>query len=157
MTTTKALLETLVMLYSPKQKTRVRPTVDCSNSENLTKQSFKDECDINNVVDRFVQTGQLPFNVRIGGVFEEAPSMSLKEALDIARGAQSDWDNLSDEVRQSFDNQFENYVDFMQNYEEVEYGDGSEFTDENPLNSTPSEKKNEATDVGASDSAVNST
>ncbi len=37
---------------------RNRPTIDCG--EGLTKQSFKDECDINFIMNKWQRTGQIP-------------------------------------------------------------------------------------------------
>ncbi len=37
---------------------RHRPTIDCGKS--LTKQSFKDECDINFIMDKWKRTGEIP-------------------------------------------------------------------------------------------------
>ena len=35
------------------------------NTESMTQQSFKDECDINVILRRFAVTGELPDNIRV--------------------------------------------------------------------------------------------
>jgi len=38
---------------------RTRPVIDCSKDKHITKQSFKRECDINNIMARYRKTGVL--------------------------------------------------------------------------------------------------
>ena len=61
-----------------------RETATICEEETLTQQHFKDECDINAILERFNVTGQLPTNVRqpISGDFIEA--MDYKTAMGLS-------------------------------------------------------------------------
>ncbi|AXL14568.1 internal scaffolding protein [Microviridae sp.] len=54
-------------------------------SPTLTKQYFKDECDINNIVNRFQETGQIPLTNNLDPQYGFAPTMDLKTALDLVK------------------------------------------------------------------------
>lgn len=71
----------------------------------LTQQQFKDEADINNLVDRFLRTGEIPpVDARaMYGDFVDAPQ-SYQEALDAVFAAQEGFDALPSKTRQRFNN-----------------------------------------------------
>ncbi|AXL15439.1 internal scaffolding protein [Microviridae sp.] len=52
-------------------------------AEKITRDSFKDEVDVNNVIKRFVRTGELP-KAREDAQFGEAPNKTLHEAACIS-------------------------------------------------------------------------
>lgn len=77
-----------------------------------TKQSFKEECDINTIVRRFGLTGELPSNVRMPqyGDFEEV--MDYHTAMNAIRAAQESFQAMPAEVRARFGNDPGRFVDF---------------------------------------------
>lgn len=81
------------------------------SKESMTHQSFKAECDINRIVGNYQQTGMMPSNILQNPQYGEAPTMDLKEALDTVNQLKEQFNNQS--VFQTFDE----YVDFMQNYD----------------------------------------
>ena len=76
-----------------------------STESTLTQQQFKDEADINNLVDRFLRTGEIPpVDARaMYGDFVDAPQ-SYQEALDAVFAAQEGFNALPSKVRQRFNN-----------------------------------------------------
>lgn len=57
--------------------------------DKLTRDSFKDECDINNIVATFVRTGMVNHIPRTEPQYGEAPDLSFHEAACIAARAAS--------------------------------------------------------------------
>ena len=76
-----------------------------STEPTMTQQQFKDEADINNLVDRFLRTGEIPsIDARaMYGDFVDVPQ-SYQEALDAVFAAQAGFDTLPAKTRQRFNN-----------------------------------------------------
>lgn len=81
-------------------------------AEGMTKQSFKEECDINTLVQRFGLTGQLPENVRapVYGDFTEV--VDYQSALNAVIAADASFMELPASVRSRFANNPALFVDF---------------------------------------------
>jgi len=83
----------------------------------MTKQSFKDECDINNIVRDFTPQGLAALTLQTfqQGTFQDLPdSVDYQQALEIARSAEAAFAQLPAQVRARFDNSAERFLDFMQ-------------------------------------------
>lgn len=82
----------------------------------LAQQSFRDETDINNILERFNITGELPGGQTQPqyGDFLESP-VDYKQALDVVKGAQSAFNALPAALRARFDNDATKFVDFASN------------------------------------------
>lgn len=87
--------------------------------ESLTKQSFRDECNINNIVNRFTNTGQLPTSNKGEPHYDFAPNIEFKEALDLTKKLHSEFNNLTAEEREQFDNNPTQYAEFLSLYAEA--------------------------------------
>jgi len=78
----------------------------------LTKQSFRDECDINNILRKFNVTGQLP----VGSVQPQYGDFSgitdYQSALNAVMAAQDSFLELPAKVRAKFDNDPALFVEF---------------------------------------------
>nr|UXQ87953.1 MAG: internal scaffolding protein [Microvirus sp.] len=110
----------------------------------LTKQSFKDECNINNIVNRFQSTGQLPTNLNQDPQYGFCPEIDFKEALDLTKNLQAEFDALSSDDKAGFDNNFQNYGAFLQEYSERPesfYNIPEIKTDTNVSKTTPDTKE----------------
>ena len=59
---------------------RKRVSIKFDQELKVTRGSFKDECDVNKIVERYVETGEVPVNRRGNPEYGEAPSQSLHEA-----------------------------------------------------------------------------
>lgn len=87
-----------------------------------TKQSFKAECDIQNILRKFQKTGILEHARRYGGEFGHAPAVDFKTAMDIVARGRSMWEDLPSSLKKRF-NSAEEFVAFCQddgNREEAE-------------------------------------
>lgn len=81
----------------------------------LTKQQFADECDINNIIDRFEQTGQLPAGTNREPQYGYAPATDFREAMEIVTKAKENFDRLPAQIRARFGNSPENFLQFAEN------------------------------------------
>ena len=89
-----------------------RPVRTYNEEPSMTKQSFKDEVDINNIVAKFEQ-GVIPVMASGEPQYGDSPVMDLKEALDTVFDARGEFNELPPEHRALFNNQAENYFDFL--------------------------------------------
>lgn len=80
----------------------------------MTKQSFKDECDINLIMKRFRLTGQITNSIEPSqmtyGDFSDVPD--YRTALERVERAQDAFMSLPAEVRKRFDNDPGSFIDF---------------------------------------------
>lgn len=78
----------------------------------LAKQSFKEECDINTIVERFGITGQLPQNVRMPtyGDFEQV--YDFHTAMNAIRAAEESFMAMPAKIRARFQNDPQQFVEF---------------------------------------------
>lgn len=85
-----------------------------------TKQSFAEECDINNIVRKAAKNGFTPPDDgnRFYGDFSE--SVDYRSALDLIMDAQRQFDDLPSNVRARFANDPANFLDFVHNPENAE-------------------------------------
>ena len=87
-----------------------------------TVQSFKEECDINNVMLRFEQTGILEHVSTYApqwGDFSDTPS-SYQDALAQIKNAEDMFKDLPARVREQFDNNPGKFIDFVENPENTQ-------------------------------------
>lgn len=80
----------------------------------LTKQCFRDESDINNILKRFERTGVLPEMIRQNpqyGDFTDVPS--YQESLDIVMKAEEQFLSLDAKLRREFDNDPVKFLEFV--------------------------------------------
>jgi len=79
-----------------------RPTVDCSDDIVRTKQEFKDECDINNILAKFRRTGRITHIREHGARYGDATLTSYEEAMLTIAGANTLWEDLPSDLRNKF-------------------------------------------------------
>lgn len=117
----------------------------------LTKQYFKDECDINNIVNRFSETGHLPYQNNLEPQYGEAPKMDLKEALDMVNFAREEFDELDTVNKDRFGHNFNNYCQFLSDYEESPESFYADTLPKTDTSVSPTPKVDEKTALGSSD------
>jgi len=81
-----------------------------------TKQSMKDECDINQIMKKFEKTGILPDMIKTNpqyGDFSEP--IEYRDSLELVRHAAEQFQALSAKVRARFNNDPEVFLDFATN------------------------------------------
>lgn len=90
----------------------VDPGLDCSGSPSMAKQEFKEECDLNNIVRKYVQTGQLPESI-IGTYEDFSDAPSFFDAQVVLARADAQFSALTAEVRSRFDNDPGQFLEFV--------------------------------------------
>lgn len=83
--------------------------------ETRTKQSFKEEVDINTIVQRFGLTGQMPENVRAPTYADFSEVEDFQSAMNAIAKAREAFDQMPAEVRAEFSNDPARFVDFCSN------------------------------------------
>lgn len=82
----------------------------------LTQQHFKDECDINNIVATYQETGIMPQGTRepLFGDFAGIPT-SFQESQNLFKEAQDKFYSLPSDLRKMLDNSPQKLLEFMAN------------------------------------------
>ena len=93
------------------------------NAPTLCQQHFRDECDINNIMARFMKTGLLP-SVNSGSYdfFDAGESLTYHDACNLIAKADEVFGSLPASVRARFNNDPGEYLAFFEhpeNYEEA--------------------------------------
>lgn len=89
------------------------PGIDCSQSPSLTDQSQAAECDVNNILKRFQQTGILP-GVDTKAVFQDVSNVpDYHAAMDIVINAERQFSSLDAHVRKRFNNDPAEFMEFI--------------------------------------------
>lgn len=83
--------------------------------ESLTQQHFKDDADINVILTRFGITGKLPDNIKAPTFGDFTGPESLMEALEIMREAEDAFMEMPGHVRQRFNNDPIEFMEFVDN------------------------------------------
>jgi len=79
------------------------PGIDFSKDEKITKDSFKDECDINNIIKRFLRGETIP--AFVPGVFADVSHYGdYREMRQQMREADEYFETLPAEIRERFNN-----------------------------------------------------
>jgi len=95
--------------YSPKLRVQLTFT-----TKGRTKQAFKDECDINKIMARYIKTGTLEFATRNEGRYGDCTGMQYEEACYRVAAAKSLFNELPAELRNRFDNEPGQFLAFVQ-------------------------------------------
>jgi len=90
-----------------------RPKVFC-DPEIRAKQSFKDECDINQIMVKYRQSGLIGHVARNRGLFLAVDDVgSYQEAIERVRTARVFFDGLPASLREEFQNDPAKFLDFI--------------------------------------------
>lgn len=90
------------------------------HSKNMTKQSFKDECNINKIMDKFQRTGVIDHYAKHGPTYGDATSVDLQDALNVISHAETMFEELPSSLRKKFENNPQKFLDFVQNSDNLE-------------------------------------
>lgn len=94
--------------FPPRCRRRVSIAFD--PAEDRTQQSFKNDCDINQIMARYLRTGQLPQSNR-EPVYLDTTAYDFQEAADLVARARGEFSLLPAEERDSFGNSVELWLD----------------------------------------------
>lgn len=87
-----------------------------NNEPSMTDQQFKDDCDVNFIVDKFTKTGNLTHLAKFQGMYADVSEIpDLPQAMQIVSTAQTAFDTLPAELRSRFGNSPVNMVEFINN------------------------------------------
>lgn len=82
-----------------------------------TKQSHKDECDINQIMARYQKTGVLDFAAQRQGQYGDATGIEFQRSMELVREAKTMFEELPASVRARFHNEPGEFLDFVHNPE----------------------------------------
>lgn len=99
-----------VSAYSPKH----RSSLVFDPRKDRTKQSFKDECDINNIMRRYAATGQVDHVSARTPLYGEIPALDFQAAMALVVEAREQFALLSSEVRDRFSNDPARLLGFLE-------------------------------------------
>lgn len=92
------------------------PGISFIDDPGFTQQHFREECDINNILDRYAQTGIVP--ERHGAFYGDfSEGLEYREALDRLKSTQGEFDALPARTRDFFGNDPARFLDFVSNPE----------------------------------------
>ena len=81
----------------------------------LTQQQFKDESDINNIVDRFMKTGHLPEPTSMPQYVDYEGVFDFQSAMNVVRQADENFMRMDAKVRSRFHNSPQEFLEFFAN------------------------------------------
>lgn len=85
------------------------------DTPSLTKQEFKDECDINKIMAQYQRTGLVSHVARYQGDYSDvADAVDYQTALNIMKEAQDMFMTVPSSVRSQFDNDPGKFLEFVQ-------------------------------------------
>jgi len=91
-------------------------TGEITHPPSRTKQEFKDECDINNIIKAYKITGQIAHisaNAAKGVYMDLPEPTDYQESLNIIRQAEQSFDSLPAKIRDRFKNDPTQFLDFL--------------------------------------------
>lgn len=80
----------------------------------MTKQSFKDESDINNILKRFLKTGVMDFAQKNEPRYGDTTGLEFTQAMQTVAAAKSLFAELPAHLRARFENEPAKFLDFVQ-------------------------------------------
>ena len=86
----------------------------------LTQQQFKEEADINTIVDRFLKSGVLPTAVNMPQYVDYEGVFDFQSAMNVVRQADENFMRLDAKVRVRFNNSPQAFLEFFANPENAE-------------------------------------
>lgn len=78
-----------------------------------TKQAFKDECDINQIMARYQKTGVIDFVTKHQARYGDVTGMDFQESMQLVAQAQSMFNDLPSGIRNRFENDPAKFMDFV--------------------------------------------
>ena len=91
-----------------------RVSISYLEAETKTKQSFRDECDINSIMARHQRTGAITHLQNHQGQYGFASGIDFHESMNIVTKAQSMFNELPSSIRTKFENSPAKFLDFVQ-------------------------------------------
>ncbi|WNK14697.1 MAG: internal scaffolding protein [Microvirus sp.] len=80
-----------------------------------TKQAFKDECDINNIMQRYQKTGILPETQQRVAQYLDATGFDFQASMEQVAAAKTMFEQIPAAIREKFENDPAKFVEFCEN------------------------------------------
>lgn len=96
---------------------RVTTDFDTEAFPSLTKQSFKDEANINNIVNKYIRTGELPEHHKLPKYGDLTQIPDYKEAMVTVAHGRHAFEQLPSDLRARFANDPGQFLEFVANEE----------------------------------------
>lgn len=81
------------------------------------QQQFKEECDINTIVDRFLAAGEMPQSIPFPNQDEFMETFDFQTSMNVLRKAEESFMEIPAKTRARFDNNPQKFMEFMHNPE----------------------------------------
>lgn len=94
---------------------RVSVPLEFPEGEGRTKQSFKDECDVNQIMARFQRTGVLEFRNKFEAQYADVSGVTFQAAMDTIARANHMFHSMPARVRDKFQNDPGRFLAWIQN------------------------------------------
>ena len=104
-----------VTAYGPKKKVGIH-----FDGPGRTKQSHRDECDINKILARFQKTGVLEFVNEHGPQYGDVTGVDFQRSMDTVAKGKEIFADLPSKVRNEFDNDPQAFFEFVSNPDNTE-------------------------------------
>lgn len=108
-----------ISAYDKHDALSVSTGLECLDAS-LTQQQFKDESDINNIVDRFMKTGHLPDPVSMPQYVDYEGVFDFQSAMNVVRQADENFMRMDAKVRARFHNSPQEFLEFFADPANVE-------------------------------------
>lgn len=92
------------MIYSRYNHPESRPKITCDQSKDPTQQDMKESCDINNIVKKFMRTGELPQGRGVPQYGDFASVHDFESSMNIVVNARRQFDAMPSDIRARFNN-----------------------------------------------------
>ena len=90
------------------------------NDPSLTQQQFKEESDINTIVDRFMKSGVLPTPTNMPQYVDYEGVFDFQTAMNAVRAADENFMRMDAKVRARFNNSPQEFLEFFSNPENTD-------------------------------------
>lgn len=88
---------------------------DFSGYIDKTDQSFKAECDVNNIINRYMKTGEINHRARTAGIYGDFSNITdLKESMELVKYANEQFMEIPAEIRKKFGNDPTQLTEWLQ-------------------------------------------
>ena len=97
---------------SNSKQPKVRPRLDFKKDKGRTKQEFRDECNINNILAKFQRTGRIEHMNKHQPTYGDATGGDFAEAMRIVSHGLTLWEDLPSSLKEKFKT-VEGFLDYV--------------------------------------------
>jgi len=112
MSETNAKLNAISNIVRDEYSPRTRVAITFPANSRWTKQSFKDECDVNTIMRRYQSTGEMPVLNQRAPQYLDATGFDYQQAMEFVAGAKTLFGELPSDLRNRFGNDPAAFLDF---------------------------------------------